>query len=182
MEEIKSALEKAAASAASSSRDTAAAAQAAKEAAAAAVSASTVQEGNMKNVMEIRDPGELQKTIMVSLEDVDQAMRAHAAIKSARAFGRPDPRYGAEVFCAVNPKKGARVSEPWLMLHAQSMLPAAFVPKKFFFKEDLSNTEDRTALANDQSLKGIAELSGFANEKIIKSPKWIPPGGTPTSK
>eukprot|EP00178_Gracilaria_changii_P004936 TRINITY_DN17_c0_g2_i10.p1 TRINITY_DN17_c0_g2~~TRINITY_DN17_c0_g2_i10.p1 ORF type:complete len:913 (-),score=197.53 TRINITY_DN17_c0_g2_i10:5415-8153(-) len=182
MEEMRCALEKAAASAESSSRDTAAAAQAAKEAAAAAATAASVQEGNQKNVMEIRDPGELQKTIMVSLEDVDQAMRAHTAIKSARAFGRPDARYGAEVFCAVKAKKGARVSEPWLMLHAQSMLPAAFVPKKFFFKEDLRNDEDRSALSNDQSLKGIAELSGFANEKIIKSPTWIPQGGTPTSK
>ncbi|CAN8072480.1 unnamed protein product [Agarophyton chilense] len=181
MEEMRSALEKAAASAESSSRDTAAAAQAAKEAAAAAASAATVQEGNQTNLMEIRDPGELQKTILVSLEDVDQAMRAHAAIKSARAFGRPDPRYGAEVFCAVNPKKGARVSEPWLMLHAQSMLPAAFVPKRFFFKEDLSNTEDRAALSNDQTMKSIAEFSGFASEKIIKSPTWSMHGGSPKS-
>lgn len=174
MDAVNSAVSKAAASAESSSRDTAAAAKAAKEAAEAAAAAVAAQKDMSKSVVEVQDPSAIQKSVLVSLEEVEQAMRLHPAVESARAFGRPDPRFGVEVFCAINPKKGARVSEPWLKLHAQSMLPAACVPKRFFYKEALNDEEDRAALSEDNNLKRISEMSGFSNTKIIKSPAWTP--------
>ena len=174
MDEINTAINKAAASAESSSRDTAAAAQAAKDAAAAAAAAAAAHKANESNMVEVQDPDAVQKTVMVSLEEVEQAIRLHPAIESARAFGRPDPRYGVEVYCAVKPKRGARLSEPWLKLHAQSLLPAAFVPKKFFYKEGLRNEDDRAGLSTDESLKRISELSGYSSTKTIKGPAWSP--------
>lgn len=172
MDEINSAVRKAAESAQNSSRDTAAAAQAAIEAAEAAKAASASHKANSTSVAEVIDPNAIQKSVMVSLEEVEQAMRSHPAVESARAFGRPDPKFSVEVFCAISPKKGARVSEPWLKLHAQSVLPAAFVPKKFFYKEGLTNEEDREALSEDKELKRVSEISGYSSTKIIKSPAW----------
>lgn len=174
MDEINSAVNKAAASAESSSRDTAAAAKAAKEAAAAAIAASALKENLGEGVVEVKDPNCLQKTVLVSLEEVEQAVRMHPAVECARAFGRPDARYGVEVFCAINAKKGARVSEPWLKLHAQSYLKAAFVPKRFYYKKDLSEDEDREALSKNSELKRISEISGYNVSKVIRRPSWNP--------
>lgn len=174
MSAINSAVTSAAASAQRSSQDTAAAVQAAKEAAAAAAEASTRQaEGSRSsNVVAVNDPNALQKTVLVSLEDVEKAMMMHPAVATARAFGRPDKKYGMEVYCAINPKTGARVSEPWLKLHAQTALPPAFVPKKFFFKEDLREDEDRASLANNNDLKRMSHYSGFSTAKTVKAPEW----------
>lgn len=179
MDEINSAVNAAAASAQSSSQNTAAAAQAAKDAAAAAERASVAQ-GNRdltivsgpSNFVEVNDPSSLQKTVLVSLDDVEEAMKLHPAVETARAFGRPDAKFGNEVFCAIVPGKGARISEPWLKLHAQSVLPAAFVPKKFFFRENLSPDSDRAELAQDKELKRISHLSGYSTTKLVKRPTW----------
>lgn len=174
MSAINSAVTSAAAAARKSSQDTAAAVQAAKEAAAAAAEASTRQASGARsgNVVAVNDPNALQKTVLVSLEDVEKAMMMHPAVATARAFGRPDKKYGMEVFCAINPKTGARVSEPWLKLHAQTALPPAFVPKKFFYKADLREDEDRASLANDNDLKRMSHYSGFSTGKVVKAPEW----------
>ena len=119
--------------------ETAAAAQAAKdaaEAAAAARAAAIVD--TSPNGLEVADPDAVQKTVLVSLDDVKKAMNMHPSVAMSRAFDRQDKRYGIEVFCSINPKSGARVSEPWMKLHAQTLLLAAFVPMQFFFKQDLS--------------------------------------------
>lgn len=178
MDEINSAVNAAAASAQSSSRDTAAAAQAAREAAEAAAKAAAVSQAQPElssNVVEVADPSAIQKTVLVSLDEVESAMKMHPAVATARAFGRPDKKYGMEVFCAVNPKKGARVSEPWLKLHAQTVLPAAFVPKKFFYKADLTGTEGREELAKDTELQRMSHYAGFkSGTKVVKGPEWSP--------
>ena len=174
MDVINTAVKKAAASAQSSSRDTAAAAKAAKEAAASAAAVAAAKAAAVSNVVEVVDPTSVQKTVMVSLDEVEDAIKLHPAVGNARAFGRPDKRYGMEVFCAVSPKSGARVSEPWLMLHAQSLLPAAFVPKRFFYKEYIETGEDRNKLSMDRQLPRISGISGFSNKKIVRSPVWTP--------
>ncbi len=85
---------------------------------------------------------------------------------------RPDKRYGNEVFCCVLPRKGARVSEPWLKLHAQSVLPASFVPKKFYYRDDLRSDVARAELAEDKELKRISHTSGYSSTKMVRSPEW----------
>lgn len=176
MDAINSAVNAAAASAQSSSRDTAAAAQAAKEAAEAAGAArAAALVETSPSVVEVSDPNAVQKTVLVSLDEVEQAMKMHPAVSRARAFGRPDKKYGMEVFCAVTPKPGARVSEPWLKLHAQTVLAAAFVPKKFFYKEDLKDHEERATLSTDMTLKRLSEYAGFKGaSKVVKEPQWSP--------
>lgn len=176
IEGLKKAVESAVASAESSSRDTAAAAKAAKEAATAAKAAATAHMDFIKKGSEKESMNEnaVEKKMLISLEEVEEAIRVHPSIQKARAFGRPDMRFGAEVFCVVSLKVGARVSEAWLKLHAQSVLPAPYVPKVFFYKEDLEEDEDREKLASDSSMKRVSDVSGFSSKKMIKSPAWSP--------
>lgn len=176
MDAINSAVNAAAASAQSSSRDTAAAAQAAKDAAEAAQAARAVAlVETSPSVVEVADPNAVQKTVLVSLDDVEEAMKVHPSVETARAFGRPDKKYGMEVFCAIKPKAGARVSEPWLKLHAQTVLAAAFVPKQFFYKEDLTEDAERAALSKDNNLKRMSEYAGFkSSSKKVRQPEWTP--------
>ncbi len=74
----------------------------------------------------------------------------------------------------IEAKIGARVSEPWLKLHAQSVLPAASVPKKFYVKDELQREHDRGELAADKTLKRVSALSGYTSSKVIRSPTWKP--------
>lgn len=181
MDEVNAAVTAASLAAQDSSRHTAEAAEAARRAAAIAEEASKQPpqviaaplDLNASRI-EVNDPNNVQKTITVSLDDVEEAMNAHPAVGTCRAFGRPDPRFGAEVYCCIFPKKGARISEPWLKLHAQSVLPAAFVPKKFFYRDDLSASTERAELSKDENLKRISHLSGYSTTKMVKSPTWNP--------
>lgn len=183
MDEVNAAVNAASMAAQDSSRHTAEAAEAAKRAAISAEEASKNQgpaiaplDPNASKV-EVFDPNNVQKTVTVSLDEVEEAMMVHPAVGMARAFGRPDPRFGSEIYCCVLPKKGARVSEPWLKLHAQSVLPAACVPKKFFYREDLKGDTERAELSKDNDLKRISHLSGYSNTKMVKSPAWTPGEG-----
>jgi acyl-CoA synthetase (AMP-forming)/AMP-acid ligase II len=179
MDEMNAAVTAASMAAQSSSQHTADAAESAKRAALAAEEAAsrghamTVLDPNSAKV-EIYDPNNVQKTVVVSLDEIEEAMKMHPSVGTCRAFGRPDPRYGNEVYCAVLPKKGARLSEPWLKLHAQSVLPAACVPKKFFYREDVTNETERKSLTQDNDLKRISFLSGYSTTKVVKSPAWSP--------
>lgn len=181
MDEVNAAVNAASQAAQDSSRHTAEAAEAAKRAAEAAENAAaskaTVVAAPMDlnaSKVEVSDPNNVKKTVTVSLDEVEEAMMVHPAVGTCRAFGRPDPRYGAEIYCCVLPKKGARVSEPWLKLHAQSVLPAAFVPKKFYYREDLKADTERAELSEDTALKRISHLSGYSTTKMVKSPAWTP--------
>lgn len=64
-------------------------------------------------------------------------MEAHPAVKITRAFGRKDRNHDSQIHVALDFKSGTRVSLPWLELHAQNMLQAALVPKRFYLKLDL---------------------------------------------
>lgn len=180
MDEVNAAVNAASLAAQDSSRHTAEAAEAAKRAALAAEEAAKKQTPPVPTLdpnaskVEVFDPNNVQKTVMVSLDEVEEAMLVHPAVGTCRAFGRPDPRFGSEIYCCVVPKKGARVSEPWLKLHAQSVLPAACVPKKFFYREGLKNDTERGDLSKDTDLKRISHLSGYSTTKIVKGPVWTP--------
>lgn len=90
------------------------------------------------------------KRVSVNLDEVERAISNSPLISLCRAFGRPDSKYGNEVYCAVVPKRDVRVSEPMLFVHAQKYLPTAMVPKRFFFLEHLPSTVTRKALADTQ--------------------------------
>lgn len=88
------------------------------------------------------------KKVSVNLDEVERAINTSAYVSVCRAFGRPDAKYGNEVYCAVVPKKNVRVSEPMLQIHAQKYLPTPMVPRRFFFLEDLPSGITRKALAD----------------------------------
>jgi hypothetical protein len=163
MDELEAAVMAAAASAEMSAHNTKAAVQAAKDVAESAYGANQSREVAIASTT--GDQGALTKTVRVALDDVETALRSHPAVAHARAFGRKDKRYGAEVFCAIVPKRGARVSEPWLKLHAQSLLPITFVPKKFYYLDELPVGMSRRELSESPLLKDLSAFSGYSEVK-----------------
>lgn len=90
------------------------------------------------------------KKVSINLDDVERAIGTSPLVSVCRAFGRPDSKYGNEVYCAVVPKRNVRISEPMLLIHAQKLLPTAMVPKRFFLLEDMPPGITRKALADTQ--------------------------------
>lgn len=172
MEELEAAVLAAAASAESSANNTREAVKAAREVADAAYGTNHSQPVEVK--ASTGDQGALTKTVKVSLDEVEKAMRNHPAVCRAKAFGRKDKRFGAEVYCAIEPKRGARVSEPWLKLHAQSVLPAPMVPKKFYYMSKIPDGITRKELSESSMLQDLSEFSGFSEIKHVKGPQWKP--------
>jgi acyl-CoA synthetase (AMP-forming)/AMP-acid ligase II/archaellum component FlaC len=172
MEELEAAVMAAAASAEMSANNTREAAKVAREVAESAYGSN--QSRDVAITSATGDQGSLTKTVRVALDDVEAAMRNHPAVLHARAFGRKDRRFGAEVFCAIVPKKGARVSEPWLKLHAQSVLPAPMVPKKFYYLDELPMHMSRRELAESPLLKDLSAFSGYTEVKHVKGPAFRP--------
>lgn len=172
MEELEAAVMAAAASAESSANNTREAVKAAREVADATYGTNHSQPVEVK--ASTGDQGALTKTVRVALDDVEAAMRNHPAVEVAKAFGRKDKRFGAEVFCAIVPKRGARVSEPWLKLHAQSVLPAPMVPKKFYYMSQMPADISRRELAESPLLQDLSQFPGYSEVKHVKGPQWKP--------
>jgi len=118
----------------------------------------------------------LVKRVEVSLVEVEAALRSHPAVADARAFGRTDTRTGAaDVHVAFVTLPGARVSEPWLRLHAQSMLPSTMVPRKFYQVDSLPADASRAALAASTGLRDMSGYTGVnAAHLHVKQPAWRP--------
>lgn len=118
----------------------------------------------------------LVKRVNVNLDQVERAINMSDLVQICRAFGRPDSKYGNEVYCAVVPKKNIRVNEPMMMTHAQQYLPTAMVPKRFFFLEDLPNTVTRKALADTKQMSDMSGLNGVQMiENGSPNVKQLPP-------
>ena len=107
------------------------------------------------------------KKVSVNLDEVERAINSSPVVEMCKAFGRPDAKYGNEVYCAVVPKRNVRVSEPMLMIYAQKYLPTAMVPKRFFFLEDLPPGVTRKALA-ETSISDLGNRKGL--RKALPSP------------
>lgn len=171
MGDLEAAALAAAASAETSANNTKEAVKAARE-----VADATYSGVNHSQPVEVKastgDQGALTKTVKVPLDDVEKAMQTHPAVAQARAFGRKDKRFGAEVYCAIVPKRGARVSEAWLKLHAQSVLPAPMVPKRFYYLSKLPEGMSRRELSESSLLQDLSEFSGFSDVKHISGPQW----------
>lgn len=111
-----------------------------------------------------QDSEYIVKKVSVNLDDVERVINSSSYVSVCRAFGLPDPRYGNEVYCAVVPKKGVKVSEPMLSIHAQKLLPTAQVPKRFFFVAELPAGVTRQALADAQMNGGFEPRSLLSSE------------------
>jgi len=124
------------------------------------------------------DSSVVERTLLINLEDVDQAVKSHPAVNDAMAFGKLDERYGMDVYCAVIVRKGARVSEGWLRLHTQTVLPAAVIPKKFYLVDRLPT--ERAALSECENIP-----KEFCDEKkaerTVRGPAYKKGDATPTA-
>lgn len=69
--------------------------------------------------------------------EVEEALRAHPAVRQAAAFGRPHPTLGEDVVAAVVPQEGARVSEWALRSLVAGQLAAYKVPRRVFFVDSI---------------------------------------------
>ena len=94
----------------------------------------------------------IEKRVTVNLDEVERVISNCPLISVCRAFGRPDSKYGNQVYCAVVPKRNMRVNETMLIVHAQKYLGTPMIPKRFYFLEDLPSGITRQALA-DTKLK-----------------------------
>lgn len=115
----------------------------------------------------------LVKRVSVNLDDVERVINESELVEVCRAFGRPDNKYGNEVYCAVVPKRNVRVSEPMMMTHAQQYLPTAMVPKRFFFLERLPSGVTRKALADTHEMRELSKqdlraIEGRMDKKAIE--------------
>lgn len=141
---------------------------------AAAASKAAAERAAAAALLDVVDPNNVTKVVAVSLNDVEAAVAGHPAVARARAFGRPDPRFGSEIYCAVVVKPGGRLSEPWLLLHVQSLLPAAAVPRRFYVVDEQTIGADRATLAADTKLRPLAGVSGYAGATVVRPPSWVP--------
>jgi len=76
----------------------------------------------------------------ISPLEVDSALLAHDAVAEAVAFAAPDEKYGEEVFAAVVPKPGSKVSEAEILATAKQRLGDFKVPKRLFITDALPKT------------------------------------------
>mmetsp|Transcript_11304 Transcript_11304/g.34595 ORF Transcript_11304/g.34595 Transcript_11304/m.34595 type:complete len:949 (+) Transcript_11304:176-3022(+) len=93
----------------------------------------------------------IERRLRVDMEDVDKAMMLHPAVEKAVAFPIPDSKAGYDIAVAVKTKPGAKVTDTWLKLHAQSILPALAVPNRWYWIPDIPNgmTRDEVSVSDD---------------------------------
>lgn len=69
----------------------------------------------------------------VFVEEVEEALRRHAAVADALVVGLPDPRWGNKVVAVVELKAGASASMDELRAHSREHLAGYKVPKEVVF-------------------------------------------------
>jgi len=116
------------------------------------------------------DSSVVERSVAINLEDIDQAVKSHPAVTDAMAFGKLDERYGMDVYCACVIRKGARVSEGWLRLHTQTVLPAAMIPKKFYLVDTLP--KERQALTDCEDIMKEYSIEKTSKQQMIRNPTY----------
>jgi len=76
----------------------------------------------------------------ISPLEVDSALLACDSVAEAVAFGAPDDKYGEEVFAAIVPKAGAKVTDAEILAVAKERLGDFKVPKRLFITDSLPKT------------------------------------------
>lgn len=127
----------------------------------AVVSAENGHAGQGDSVGFGADSEYIVKQVSINLDDVERVINQSPLVEVCRAFGRPDAKYGNEVYCCVVPKRNVRVSEPMLMLYAQKYLSTALCPKRFFFLDSLPSNVTRKYLADYKMEEGgVSNVAG----------------------
>ena len=63
-------------------------------------------------------------------EEVEEALKRHAAVRDAVVVGVPDPRFGERICAVVEPEAGARPTLAELSAHVQGQLAGYKAPRE----------------------------------------------------
>eukprot|EP00184_Porphyridium_aerugineum_P007810 CAMPEP_0184692356 /NCGR_PEP_ID=MMETSP0313-20130426/872_1 /TAXON_ID=2792 /ORGANISM="Porphyridium aerugineum, Strain SAG 1380-2" /LENGTH=370 /DNA_ID=CAMNT_0027150183 /DNA_START=120 /DNA_END=1232 /DNA_ORIENTATION=+ len=115
------------------------------------------------------DPNKVVKKAKFDLNTIEAIMMSHPAVHGALAWVTKDEKGDSVVHCAVEPKKGARTSEKWLRLHAQTILPAMQVPRKFHLLDKLPASREEAEKCPDVY---AAYCTPKPERLAVRGPSW----------
>jgi acyl-CoA synthetase (AMP-forming)/AMP-acid ligase II len=81
--------------------------------------------------------------------EIDHVLMKHTKISEAAAIGIPDKIYGEEIVCYVVPKPGETLTEPEILGHCETALPAFKSPKQVYIVTDLPKSDRGKILRDD---------------------------------
>jgi len=94
----------------------------------------------------------VEKRVRVEMSDIERTMAMHPSVEKAVAFPVTDGSSAPEIAVAVKTKPGARVTDKWLKVHAQSILPTMAVPSKWYSVPDIPVGATREDIASSNEL------------------------------
>jgi len=104
----------------------------------------------------------------ISPLEVDSALLACDSVAEAVAFAAPDEKYGEEVFAAIVPKAGAKVSDAEILSAAKARLGDFKVPKRLFITDALPKTATGTSRKHG-SASNACNSSGASTKAFVVS-------------
>uniref|UniRef100_A0A7S0BR26 Uncharacterized protein n=1 Tax=Rhodosorus marinus TaxID=101924 RepID=A0A7S0BR26_9RHOD len=96
-------------------------------------------------------------------------MVMHPAVEGCIAYTVDNPKGGVDIHSHVVLAKGARCSEEWLRLHAQTKLPAALVPTGFASVSLIPHGASRADAASMTSC-GVDFVP--SKDRTLRKPTW----------
>ncbi|KAJ8904022.1 hypothetical protein NDN08_000552 [Rhodosorus marinus] len=98
----------------------------------------------------------VEKRVRVEMADIERTMAMHPSVEKAVAFPVSDGSSAPEIAVAVKTKPGARVTDKWLKVHAQSILPTIAVPSKWYSISEIPVGATREDIASSNELVEFA--------------------------
>ena len=89
--------------------------------------------------------------------EIDHALMKHPKISEAAAIGIPDSIYGEEIVCYVVTTPGETLTEPDILGHCETSLPAFKSPKRAYIVEALPKSDRGKILRDDLKIKWATE-------------------------
>lgn len=118
----------------------------------------------------------VERRLRVDMEEVDQAMATHPSIEKAMAFPVPNHKAGFDIAVALTTRPGAKVTDTWLKLHAQSLLPALAVPSKWYWIREIPEGTTRDEIAVSDELVDFEKLKNrpaSLGKKTVTAPAFV---------
>lgn len=107
-------------------------------------------------------------------EEVEEVLKAHAAVRDALVVGLPDPKWGQAVTALVEACEGAKVDEEELRGHVRSQLASYKTPKRVFPVERMFravNGKPDYKAAADFAARRLGEVSLGGEDAGTESPR-----------
>lgn len=118
----------------------------------------------------------VERRLRVEMDEVDRAMVSHPSVEKAMAFPVSDHKGGYDIAVAITTRPGAKVTDTWLKLHAQSVLPALAVPNKWYWMRDIPDGTTRDEIAVSEDLIDFEKLKSrpaSTKKKTVTAPSFL---------